>query len=87
MSWSLFNGMIATEVAALLDHEHVRHDLKDEERAMSREQCLAVIHGALWAYTSRAGSTASAYAFHNLYDSLNLESWTFKESPSDSGPE
>ncbi len=79
MNWSLFNGEIATAVTALLDHKAVRHDLMDEERAMKREQCLAVIHAALWAYTSRAGSTASAYAFQNLYDALGIESWTFKD--------
>lgn len=87
MSWSLLNAVMAKDVEEILASEHLRPELTDDERAMKKEECLAVIHAALWAYSSRAGSTASAYAFSNLYDALGLESWKFKERPTHSAGE
>jgi len=79
MSWSLLNNVMAEKVEALLNDEHIRQSLEDGQRALPREEALAVIHAALWAYSSRKGSTASAYAMTNMYEALGLETWTFKE--------
>ena len=78
MSWSLLNGMLAADVEKLLSNEALREDSPDLQRAISKDTAMAVIHAALWAYSSRAGSTASAYAMSHLYDALGLETWTFK---------
>lgn len=80
MSWSLLNNVMAEKVEALLNDEHIRQSLDDGQRALSREEALAVIHAALWAYSSRQGSTASAYAMKNMFDALHLDTWTFKET-------
>ena len=71
MTWSLFNEELEPAVNALLDS--VSREAEDDFKpAMSREKCEGVIHAALWAYVSRAGSTASGYALSNLFDLLGL---------------
>lgn len=78
MSWSLLNIMLAGKVESLLTDKNVRQNVKDDERALTKAQAENLIHAVLWAYSSRAGSTASAYAMRNLFDTLGLETWTFK---------
>jgi len=78
VSWSLLNVMLAEKVEALLTDPNVRQNVTDDERALTKAQAESLIHAVLWAYSSRAGSTASAYAMNNLFETLRLETWTFK---------
>jgi len=78
VSWSLLNSMVADKVDALLANELLA-GLQDGERALTKAQATAVIHAALWAYSARSGSFASAYAMDNLFHVLELETWTFKQ--------
>lgn len=88
MSWSLLNVMLAEKVETLLSDPNVRQNVADDERALTKAQAENLIHAVLWAHSSRAGSTASAYAMHNLFETLGLETWTFKkrgEDPTSAG--
>lgn len=79
MSWSLLNVMLAEKVESLLSDPNIRQNVEDGERALTKAQAENLIHSILWAHSSRAGSTASAYAMSNLFDTLGLETWTFKK--------
>jgi hypothetical protein len=75
---SLLNLVLAEDVDKLLQHPTLREDSADLERAMSKDKAAEIIHAVLWAYSSRAGSFASAYAFDALFEAIGLESWVFK---------
>lgn len=83
MAWSLLNAMLAGKVEALLTDPNVRQNVEDGERAMSKQTAENLIHAVLWAYSSRSGSTASAYAMNNLFETLGLETWTYKKRGAD----
>lgn len=70
MTWSLLNSMVAKSVESLLMQEPVRQDLRDDERMMSRDEALRIIHATLWAYSSRGGDFSGAYAMSALADAL-----------------
>ncbi len=70
MTWSLLNTMVAASVESLLTQEPVRQDLRDDERMMSRDEALRIIHATLWAYSSRGGDFSGAYAMSALADAL-----------------
>lgn len=80
---SLLNLVIDEDVQNLLDHPTIREDSADLERAISKERAAEIIHAVLWAYSSRAGSFASAYALTAMFDAIGLESWTYKQQPSE----
>ncbi len=82
MAWSLANVIAAEAVNKLLDDAD-SIGTSAPERDMPREVAASVIHAALWAYGSRAGSTAGAYAMSNLMDALGIKRWSFKEDWSD----
>jgi hypothetical protein len=87
VTWSILNAMMHSKIEALFADEALRADERGLVRAMSKDDAMSVIHAALWAYSSRAGSTASAYAFINIYDALGLETWTFKKNQAESATE
>jgi hypothetical protein len=63
---SLLHAVLAEDVGKLLQHPTLREDSSDLERAMSKEKAAEIILAVLWAYSSRAGSFASCYAFDAL---------------------
>jgi hypothetical protein len=78
MAWSLLNLNTAMQVDDLLKPLDDNYG-PEVERALPRDKALAVIHAAIWAYASREGSTASAYAFLNLMEALDIKAWSFHE--------
>lgn len=66
---SLLNVMMADQVKALLEAPELS-TYPDEERAMSKDTALSIVHGVLWAYSTRSGSFASAYAYDSLAAAL-----------------
>jgi hypothetical protein len=77
MAWSLLNHMIADKVKALLDDQSGYGP--DVPRFFPREKAEAIIHAAIWGYSSREGGDAGCYAFMNLMDALGIKAWTFDE--------
>lgn len=70
MTHSLLNEVVAQRVEDFLTSEPIRQDLRDDERMMTREQALRVIHATLWAYSSRACDFSGCYAMSALADAL-----------------
>jgi hypothetical protein len=78
MAWSLLNHMIADKVKALLDAQKDNYG-PDVPRFFSREKAEAIIHAAIWGYSSREDGTAGCYAFMNLMDALGIKTWSVDE--------
>lgn len=78
MSWSLLNSMLAAEVDTLLSKAGEGLG-ENDARGISKEKALAAIHGIIWLYACRDGSTASAYASFNLFEALGLKDWSFDD--------
>ena len=66
---SLLNVLLADQVKALLEAPEMS-GYADEERAMSKDTAMLIIHGALWCYSARSGSFGSCYAFDSLVAAL-----------------
>ncbi len=73
---SLFNAMIADQVAALIARARTEgHEITDPSMA----QLESIIHAACWYCTSRPGSTANGFAWMELMEALKITSWDFAE--------
>lgn len=66
---SLLNVLMADQVKAILEAPEMS-GYADEERSMSKDTAMQIIHGVLWCYSARSGSFASVYAFDSLTAAL-----------------
>jgi hypothetical protein len=87
MAWSLMNHLAADDVTKML--KTARGSYNEDptfEPAMPDSMAAGLIHAALWSNSSRAGSTASGYAFMNLMSILGIKRWSFADDWSDVWP-
>lgn len=49
MPFSLLNHFLAEPVERLLQDERIAQGMADDERALSKEEALGIIHATLWA--------------------------------------
>ena len=87
MTWSLMNVLIADDVKELI--AKARGSYANDPTftpAMPDEMAEGIIHAVLWSAGSRAGSTASGFAFMNLMSILGIKRRSFTDDFSDLFP-